>query len=67
MSGDLKNPSKSIPKGTLYGLAMTFVLYTLVILAMASTLTRDSLYNNADIIQIVSIQTLLIYSNLTDC
>ncbi len=46
---------------------MTFVLYTLVILAMASTLTRDSLYNNADIIQIVSIQTLLIYSNLTDC
>jgi len=65
MSGDLKNPSKSIPKGTLYGLAMTFVLYTLVILAMASTLTRDSLYNNADIIQIVSFQTLLVDSNLT--
>lgn len=60
MSGDLKNPSKSIPKGTLYGLAMTFVLYTLVILAMASTLTRDSLYNNADIIQIVSFQALVI-------
>lgn len=66
MSGDLKNPSKSIPKGTLYGLAMTFVLYTLVILAMASTLTRDSLYNNADIIQIVSFQALVVDSNLTD-
>lgn len=45
---------------------MTFVLYTLVILAMASTLTRDSLYNNADIIQIVSFQALVVDSNLTD-
>lgn len=60
MSGDLKNPSKSIPKGTLYGLAMTFVLYTLVILAMASTLTRDSLYNNADIIQIANLSGVVI-------
>jgi potassium/chloride transporter 9 len=55
MSGDLKNPSKSIPKGTLYGLALTFVLYALVIFAMAATLTRASLYNNANIVQIVSL------------
>ncbi|KAL4973347.1 amino acid permease-domain-containing protein [Aspergillus desertorum] len=55
MSGDLKNPSKSIPKGTLYGLALTFVLYTLVIFAMAASLTRDSLYNNANIVQIANL------------
>lgn len=54
MSGDLKNPSKSIPKGTLSGLALTFVLYTLVIFAMAASLTRASLYNNANIVQVVS-------------
>ncbi|KAL4921307.1 amino acid permease-domain-containing protein [Aspergillus aurantiobrunneus] len=60
MSGDLKNPSKSIPKGTLYGLAMTFVLYTLVIFAMASTLTRDSLYNNANIVQIANLSGVVI-------
>ncbi|KAL2867976.1 putative cation chloride cotransporter [Aspergillus lucknowensis] len=60
MSGDLKNPSKSIPKGTLYGLAMTFVLYALVIFAMAATLTRDSLYNNTDIVQIANLSGVVI-------
>lgn len=51
MSGDLRKPSKSIPKGTLYGLATTFVLYTLVIFAMASTITRPSFARNANVIQ----------------
>ncbi|KAL2835710.1 amino acid permease-domain-containing protein [Aspergillus pseudoustus] len=60
MSGDLKNPSKSIPRGTLYGLALTFVLYTLVIFAMAGTLTRDSLYNNANIVQIANLSGVVI-------
>lgn len=55
MSGDLKNPSKSIPKGTLAGLALTFVTYTLVILAMAASITRDSFYNNLNVIQVVSL------------
>ncbi|KAJ5108953.1 hypothetical protein N7456_005628 [Penicillium angulare] len=54
MSGDLKNPSKSIPKGTLSGLALTFVTYTLVILAMAASITRESFYNNVNVIQIVN-------------
>jgi len=54
MSGDLKHPSKAIPKGTLAGLALTFVTYTLVILAMASSITRQSFYNNANVIQVVS-------------
>ena len=54
MSGDLKHPSKAIPKGTLSGLALTFVAYTLVILAMAMTNTRSSFYKDANIIQDVS-------------
>lgn len=41
MSGDLKNPSRSIPKGTLSGLGLTFVSYTLVILALAASITRS--------------------------
>ncbi|CZT47533.1 related to na+/k+/2cl-cotransporter [Rhynchosporium secalis] len=60
MSGDLKNPSKSIPKGTLYGLATTFVLYTLVILAMAATITRSSFITNANVIQDTNISGLVI-------
>lgn len=55
MSGDLKNPSKSIPRGTFSGLALTFVTYTLVIFAIAASITRESLYKNANVIQIVSL------------
>jgi potassium/chloride transporter 9 len=51
MSGDLKNPSRSIPRGTLYGLGLTFFSYTLVILAMGASLTRASFYNNVNVIQ----------------
>ncbi|KAL4927114.1 putative cation chloride cotransporter [Aspergillus undulatus] len=60
MSGDLKNPSRSIPKGTLYGLALTFVLYALVAFAMAASLTRESLYNNANIVQIANVSGVVI-------
>src|SRR5271154_5230104 len=49
MSGDLKNPSKSIPRGTLYGLALTFFSYTLVTFAMAASITRTSFYNNVNV------------------
>lgn len=55
MSGDLKHPSKAIPKGTLYGLALTFVTYTVIILALAATVTRESFYDNANVIQDVRI------------
>lgn len=51
MSGDLRNPSKSIPRGTLHGLMLTFVAYTLVILSMGATIRRESLYKNLNIIQ----------------
>ena len=60
MSGDLKHPSKAIPKGTLYGLALTFFLYTLVILAMAATITRASFYRNANVIQETNISGALV-------
>ena len=60
MSGDLKHPSKAIPKGTLCGLAVTFVAYTVVILAMASSITRDTFYHNVNIIQDVNLSGVLI-------
>jgi potassium/chloride transporter 9 len=55
MSGDLRNPSKSIPSGTLNGLLITFIAYSLVILAMGATIGRDTLYTNLNVIQDVCV------------
>jgi solute carrier family 12 (potassium/chloride transporters), member 9 len=60
MSGDLKHPSKAIPKGTLYGLALTFCAYTLVIVAMAATITRASFYRNVNVVQDTNVSGILI-------
>jgi amino acid transporter len=56
MSGDLKHPSKAIPKGTLYGLGLTFALYTMVIFALAASVSRETFYSNTNVIQLVSFQ-----------
>ncbi|KAL1595774.1 glutamine--fructose-6-phosphate transaminase (isomerizing) [Paraconiothyrium brasiliense] len=60
MSGDLKHPSKAIPKGTLYGLGLTFVFYAVVILSMAATITRESFINNTNVIQLTNISGVVI-------
>src|SRR5690554_260242 len=51
MSGDLRNPSKSIPSGTLNGLLVTFIAYALVIISMGATIGRETLYTNLNVIQ----------------
>lgn len=60
MSGDLKHPSKAIPKGTLYGLGLTFCLYTIVILALAASIGRESFYNNTNVIQLTNMSGVVI-------
>ncbi|KAI9797028.1 MAG: hypothetical protein M1833_005861 [Piccolia ochrophora] len=60
MSGDLKHPSKAIPKGTLGGLWLTFFAYVLVVLAMAATITRESFYKNLNVIQDINMSAVLI-------
>jgi solute carrier family 12 (potassium/chloride transporters), member 9 len=60
MSGDLKSPSSSIPRGTLAGLGLTFVAYSLVIVAMAASMTRQSFYQNVNVVQDASFSGILI-------
>ncbi|KAF2832136.1 hypothetical protein CC86DRAFT_340436 [Ophiobolus disseminans] len=60
MSGDLKHPSKAIPKGTLYGLGLTFCLYTIVIGALAASISRETLYRNTNVIQLTNISGVVI-------
>lgn len=60
MSGDLKNPSKAIPKGTLWAMLTTFIVYFIVILSMACTISRDSLLSNANIVSLTNLSAPLI-------
>ncbi|RMZ80716.1 hypothetical protein DV738_g2574, partial [Chaetothyriales sp. CBS 135597] len=60
MSGDLKNPSRSIPRGTLAGLGLTFVSYTIVIMSLAASITRQSFYKNVNVVQDVNASAILI-------
>lgn len=50
MSGDLKNPSKAIPKGTLWAMMTTFIAYLVVIFSMAASTTHESFLKNANVI-----------------
>lgn len=60
MSGDLKKPSKSIPAGTLWSLAVTVVLYFLVILAIGCTTPRELLHQDSDIISHINVAPFLV-------
>jgi amino acid transporter len=42
MSGDLRDPSNAIPKGTLWGILITTVTYSLTMLATSACTIRDA-------------------------
>nr|UJH94558.1 Vhc1 [Starmerella bombicola] len=60
MSGDLKHPSKSIPKGTLWGLALTFALYASVIVSLGTSVSRDLLRRDVDVISSIDVSPALV-------
>lgn len=60
MSGDLKNPSKSIPRGTLCGLLVTFGCYLLVIISMGASIPRKLLHRDVQVIQTVNLSPIII-------
>ncbi|CAH6723945.1 vacuolar cation-chloride cotransporter 1 [[Candida] jaroonii] len=60
MSGSLKNPSKSIPLGTIRGLFLTFVLYAVVIISIGVSIPRHLLYKDIKVIQSVNLQGYII-------
>ncbi len=50
MSGELKNPRKSIPEGTLWAIGVSFVIYMVLAYWIARTASVDELLNNYNII-----------------
>ncbi|WFD24344.1 hypothetical protein MEQU1_003043 [Malassezia equina] len=68
MSGDLRKPSKSIPKGTNWSLVFTFVVYVICFIIMAATIPRESLYMNVGIVSDVARWPIVIVSGeLASC
>lgn len=59
-SAKLQNPSRSIPKGTLQGLLLTFFLYTLVILVLCSGVDRTFLYHDINVLQDINASKYLV-------
>lgn len=50
MSGELKDPRKSIPIGTLWAIGVSFVIYMLLAFWLAKTALQDELLNNYNVI-----------------
>ncbi len=46
MSGELKNPKRSIPAGTLWAIGVSFVIYMLIAFWIARSATEEELLNN---------------------
>lgn len=59
-SAKLQNPSRSIPKGTLQGLLLTFILYTLVVLVLCSGVSRTFLYTDLNVLQDINVSKYLV-------
>ncbi|KAK2939222.1 SLC12A transporter, C-terminal [Fusarium oxysporum f. sp. vasinfectum] len=55
MSGDLKDPSRSIPHGTLWAMLTTFIIYFVVILSLAASTTHSSFLANDNVIPLVNL------------
>lgn len=60
MSGDLRKPSKSIPKGTHWSLLCTFIVYASVFLILAGTTARTSFYLDIWVVSDISASPTLI-------
>ncbi len=60
MSGDLENPGRSIPKGTLLAIAVTAVIYLSQAFLIAGARTHDQLVGNNQVISEISRWPILI-------
>uniref|UniRef100_A0A915KWR9 Solute carrier family 12 member 9 n=1 Tax=Romanomermis culicivorax TaxID=13658 RepID=A0A915KWR9_ROMCU len=61
MSGDLKKPDISIPRGTLQAIFGTFFLYSITALLLAASCSRDLLKNDYTVVQNINIWPPLIF------
>lgn len=64
MSGDLKNPSKAIPKGTFWAVGTTALLYAAIALFLAASCERSVLLGDTFVIKDMAWSGALIYAGV---
>ncbi|EAA31894.1 hypothetical protein GE21DRAFT_7356 [Neurospora crassa] len=62
MSGDLRNPSKDIPRGTLWAMLSTLISYVVVIISLASSTTHGTFLRNTNVIQETNVWPPIIFA-----
>ncbi|KAJ2079599.1 hypothetical protein H4R24_003671 [Coemansia sp. RSA 988] len=60
MSSSLRKPSKSIPKGTLWAILLTFVLYMTIVLSLGATTRRQTLRDNFNVLQEINVLPIIV-------
>ncbi|KAJ1725037.1 hypothetical protein LPJ53_000763 [Coemansia erecta] len=60
MSSALRKPSKSIPKGTLWAILLTFTLYMAIIVCLGATTRRQTLRLNFNVLQEINVLPLVV-------
>ncbi|MFZ9681806.1 MAG: Na-K-Cl cotransporter, partial [Cephaloticoccus sp.] len=64
MSGDLKEPARSIPRGTLAAIGITFFIYVGIMVWLALNASRDELLDNKLVMQRIAFVGPLIFAGL---
>ncbi|PIA15337.1 hypothetical protein COEREDRAFT_44896, partial [Coemansia reversa NRRL 1564] len=60
MSSSLRKPSKSIPKGTLWAILLTFIVYMAIVLALGATTRRQTLRENFNVLQEINVLPIIV-------
>ena len=64
MSGDLKNPKKDIPKGTMLAIIVGFIIYVALALLIGFTMKRELLIENMNFLMVVSWIAMLVLAGV---
>ena len=64
MSGELKDPARSIPRGTLMAVGVTFLVYVALMVWLAMNATREELVDNALVMSEIAVVPHLIFAGL---
>jgi amino acid transporter len=64
MSGDLKDPSRSIPRGTFAAIVFTFIIYAGIAVLMASSTARETMTGNTIVMADLAVYAPLVYAGV---